>query len=162
MNIPTSDLCDKYRDEIKVFPAGFTNFGGKKFLSAPVKTMRSPCDLMGTVALMKSPGEGRVLVLDADNAGYYAIFGEQIAKIAMTTGWAGIIVNGYIRDSYEIASLDFGVWALGTCPRRPWEEKPSEEDALITIGDASIATGNYIYADPDGIIVADRQFAAPS
>jgi len=158
MNYPISDLCDEYRDETSVFPEGFINFGRKKFLGAPAKTVRAHCNLAGPIAILKSPGEGRVFVLDPDRTDYYAVFGGKMAHLAMESGWAGIIVNGYVRDADYIASLDFGVWALGACPRRPWEEEtPMEEDATLTIGEATLTTGHYIYADPDGLIVADRE-----
>jgi len=158
MEYPISDLCDEYRDETSVFPEGFINFGRKKFLCAPAKTVRAHCNLAGPIAILKSPGEGRVFVLDPDRTDYYAVFGGKMAHLAMESGWAGVIVNGYVRDADYIASLDFGVWALGACPRRPWEEEtPMEEDATLTIGEATLTTGHYIYADPDGIIVADRE-----
>ena len=41
-----------------------------------------------------------------------------IAGIAVDRGWAGLIVNGAIRDSVAIDALPIGIKALGTNPRK--------------------------------------------
>jgi len=77
MKYPTSDLCDEYREETSVFADGFINFGRSKYLGAPAKTARTQMNMAGTIAILKSPGEGRVLVFDPDRTDYFAVLGAR-------------------------------------------------------------------------------------
>ncbi len=44
--------------------------------------------------------------------------GDLIAASAVANGWAGVVINGAIRDRTAIAELPLGVKALGSNPRK--------------------------------------------
>ena len=44
-----------------------------------------------------------------------ALLGDNLAANAVKNGWSGIIVNGCIRDSEDIATMDLGVKVSGEC-----------------------------------------------
>ena len=44
------------------------------------------------------------------------LLGDILPEAAVKNNWAGIIVNGCIRDSDVIAEIDLGVFALSTIP----------------------------------------------
>ena len=66
---------------------------------------------------LEEPGNGRVLVVDAGASLRCAVLGDNLAANAQRNGWAGIIVNGCIRDSETIKGMaGLGVKALATHP----------------------------------------------
>ncbi|WP_456453105.1 RraA family protein, partial [Hydrogenimonas sp.] len=89
-----------------------------------------------------------------DVAGAYdAVVGENLMKLAHHNGWAGILVNGYVRDTHITTTISVGLWALGTCPRKSFEHNPGVRDAQLSFGGVTFRNGDYILADLDGIIV---------
>ena len=50
-----------------------------------------------------------------------ALMGDMIAKIAVSNKWAGVIINGAVRDTAILAELPIGLKALGLQP--PQERK---------------------------------------
>ena len=61
----------------------------------------------------------QVLVIDGRGSVRRALCGGNVAALAAVHGWAGLVVNGCIRDAHEIADLDLGVKAVGATPLRP-------------------------------------------
>ena len=76
-----------------------------------------------------------------------------IATSALENIWAGIIINGAIRDSALIATMDISVKALGTNPRKSAKDAKGEQDTVISFGGVDFIPGHYLYSDDDGIVV---------
>jgi regulator of ribonuclease activity A len=47
----------------------------------------------------REPGDGRVLVVDGGGSYRCALLGDNIANLALESGWAGIVIDGCVRDS---------------------------------------------------------------
>lgn len=80
--------------------------------------------------------------------------GDQIAKLAADNSWAGVIINGCIRDSAIINTLNIGVKALGTHPVKSLKKYPGEKGVAVNFGGVEFVPGNWVYSDEDGIIVS--------
>ena len=80
--------------------------------------------------------------------------GDRLAEIGANNGWAGLVINGAIRDSAGIDKLAIGVKALGTTARRGWTQGPSDRDVPVRLGGANFVSGQWVYADPDCVIVS--------
>ena len=105
--------------------------------------------------------EGDVLVVSNEEDDTRALMGEvMMAYLKYTKKIAGIILDGPIRDIDEIGRWDFPVYCTGTTPGGPYKEGPGEINVPISCGGISVAPGDIILADPDGIIVIPRQDAA--
>jgi len=102
---------------------------------------------------LESPGEGRVLVVDGGGSMRCALVGDRLAALGRDNGWAGIVVNGCVRDSVALDEVGFGVKALGTNPRPSGNLGAGEVDVAVTFGEATFATGAQLHADEDGVIV---------
>jgi regulator of ribonuclease activity A len=76
-----------------------------------------------------------------------------IAESAVANGWAGVVINGAIRDRLALAKLPFGVKALGSNPKKSTMTGRGEVDVPVVIDGVHIEPGNTIYCDPDGILV---------
>jgi regulator of ribonuclease activity A len=92
-------------------------------------------------------GESKVLVVDGGGSKRVAILGDQITQLAVQNQWAGIIVNGCIRDSAIIAQMDIGVKALATHPVKSIKTHPGEKGSVINFGGVEFVPGHWVYAD---------------
>ena len=124
-----------------------------------IKLDRNNADL---ITLLKGEdGKGKVVVVDADRE-YYAIVGEALMGFARESQFAGIIVNGYIRDTAQIKDIPVALYALGTCPRKYIPVTQGVRDVDLSFAGATIKTGDYLYADTDGIIVTEAPIVLAS
>jgi regulator of ribonuclease activity A len=104
-------------------------------------------------ATVSEPGDGRVLVVDGGGSLCYALLGDNIAEIAKSNGWAGVVLNACVRDSVALDELGFGVKALGTNPRPSLKGGEGDVDVPVTFGEVTFEAGAMLYADEDGVIV---------
>lgn len=156
MTFKTADLCDQFSDELQVLEPMFSNFGGNGTFHGPVVTLKVFEDNSLVRKALEGPGQGRVLVVDGGASMRCALVGDQLAELAVRNGWSGIVVNGCIRDSEAIASLDIGVQAIGTHPLKSVKRGEGQHDVELRFAGARIAPGSFLYADDDGIVVAAR------
>jgi regulator of ribonuclease activity A len=156
----TTDLCDEFGDGVRVAQPLFRDYGGASSFRGPVSTVRVFEDNVLVRGALEEDGRGRVLVVDGGGSTRCALVGDQLAALAHENGWAGIVVNGCIRDSAEISSIPVGVKALNTLPRRSAKEGTGERDVPVGFAGVELFPGEYLYADEDGIVVADRDLLA--
>ena len=105
---------------------------------------------------LETDGQQRVLVVDGGGSTRCALVGDRLAQLAYNNRWAGIVVNGCIRDSEEISGITVGVKALHAVPRKSSKEGAGERDVLVHFAGITFTPGHCLYADPDGIIVTDQ------
>ncbi|MNK89771.1 putative regulator of ribonuclease activity [compost metagenome] len=86
-----------------------------------------------------------------------ALVGDNLAKLAIDNGWAGIIVHGAIRDSAVIDSMGIGIKAVGTIPLRADRDAIGEIDIPTAFGGVIFTPGDWLYADADGVVVAAQR-----
>ncbi len=154
MQFTTADLCDAFgADEIQIAQPVFRSYGGSAHAFGRIHTIRIDEDNRGLVELLKNEkGHGDVVVVDARGA-HCAVVGDRLAGFARDNGWAGIIVNGYVRDTRITRTIDVGLWALGTYPRRSDKRAESERGVDVHFAGVTFRPGEYVYADHDGIVV---------
>ncbi len=155
--VRTADLCDAYESELQVAAPLLRSYGGVRAFSGLISTVRVYADNVLVRAALEEKGRGRVLVVDGGGSLRYALFGDRLAQLAQENGWNGIVVYGCIRDAQAIAAITIGVQALATCPRKSVKRGEGERDILVSFADVVFQPGHYLYADDDGIIVAERE-----
>ncbi|MES2974420.1 MAG: ribonuclease E activity regulator RraA [Pseudomonadota bacterium] len=152
MTTKTTDLCDACNEALAC-ELPFAGYGLRRAFAGPIRTMRYAQGLQALRDLVNQPGNGHVLVIDGSAAGWRAVLGDVMAERAVLNGWAGIVVNGMIRDCAEINGMDIGVKALGTAPRRASISGPSDVDVPLAFGGITFTPGAWLVADEDGVIV---------
>jgi regulator of ribonuclease activity A len=85
------------------------------------------------------------------------MLGDMLAKLGMENGWSGIIVFGCIRDADVIATIDIGVKALNTNPRKSLKRGLGDRDIPVSFAGITFNVGEYVYADTDGVIVSEKK-----
>ncbi len=103
-------------------------------------------------SVLSEPGRGRVLVVDGGASLHRALMGDVIAGIAVDTGWAGVVINGAVRDVAALASMDIGIKALGSNPRKSAKTGAGARDIPVSFGGATFTPGTEVYSDEDGIV----------
>ena len=153
MTFFTADICDEYSDKTFVLEAGYKNFGGAEKCQGNIVTLKLDKNNADLISLLRDEdGSGKVVVVDVDCA-YFAVVGENLMKFAHKNNYAGIVINGYVRDTFQIADIPVALFALGTCPRKSIPVTKGERDISLTFGGVDFNSGDYLYADTDGIIV---------
>jgi len=107
--------------------------------------------------LLGEPGDGAVIVVDGGGSTARALMGDMLAARARDNGWAGVIINGAIRDSAEIAGIDIGVKALGVNPAKSDKNGDGVTDVELHFGGARFRPGEWVYCDEDGILVSAQR-----
>lgn len=155
MTFQTTDLCDANEGKVRVVAPMFRSFGGKTRFTGPISTLKVFEDNSLVRSALETSGAGRVLVVDGGGSMRCAMVGDQLAALGVKNGWAGIVVYGCIRDSGPIAGMDIGVFALGTHPQKSVKKGAGDQDIPVTFGGVTFVPGHWLYADEDGVIVAD-------
>ncbi len=153
MPIVTADLYDEYGEDLQSVSIQFRSFGGVKAFSGPARTLRCHEDNALFKSIVSTPGNGSVAVVDGAGSLERALMGDMIATIAADNGWAGVIINGAIRDCVAISSLALGVKALGTNPRKSTKEGTGEADVTLQLDTCTVRPGAMVYSDEDGILI---------
>ncbi|HPA39809.1 MAG TPA: ribonuclease E activity regulator RraA [Phenylobacterium sp.] len=153
MAIGVADLCDANEDEIEVCELQMRDYGGRTAFSGPIRTVRCHEDNSLVKATLAEPGEGCVLVVDGGGSLHRALLGDMLGADAVKNGWAGVVVNGAVRDSAVLGTLDLGVKALGTHPMRSVKRGEGMVDVPVAFGGVVFVPGDRLYADEDGIAV---------
>lgn len=157
MTFTTADLYDKYGDDLKVALPIFKDYGAKRIFHGPISTVKAHEDNSLVRTALEEPGEGRILIIDGDESLRCAMLGDMLAKLGMENGWSGIIVFGCIRDADVIATIDIGVKALNTNPRKSLKQGLGDRDIPVSFAGITFNVGEYVYADTDGVIVSEKK-----
>ncbi|KAL0371693.1 UNVERIFIED_CONTAM: putative 4-hydroxy-4-methyl-2-oxoglutarate aldolase 2 [Sesamum calycinum] len=130
--VTTAEVCDAnpqliVSGELRALQPVFQIYGRRQVFSGPVVTLKV--------------FEDNVLIRE---------FLEEKVQ-AQNNGWAGIVVNGCVRDVDEINGCDIGVRALASHPVKANKKGIGEKHVPITIAGTRISDGEWLYADTDGL-----------
>ena len=157
---PTCDLYDKYLDQARVpSTMDWKSFGGTTTFWGVAITMKCLEDNSRLKELCYTPAPAstlpHLLVVDAGGSRRCAILGDLLAKEACHNQWAGVIVNGCVRDAAALAHIPLGIFALGTTPRKSTRRGEGQTNIPVQIGDVLCYPGDYVFADQDGVLILD-------
>src|SRR5262245_25180623 len=154
MAIVTADIYDTHHALLRVCELQFRSFGRHMSFYGECSTVTTFEDHTPVLKALSEPGHGRVLVVDGSGSLRIGLMGDRLAGIGAENGWAGLVINGAIRDSASINALPIGVKALGATARRGWAPGPSQRDVSVAFGGVRFSPGDWIYADEDCVLVS--------
>ena len=156
----TCDICDHYKEDnsgaLRVFPPLFHSYGGLDSCSGLIVTVKCFEDNAILKSELEKEGRGRVMVVDGGNSMRRALTGGNLATIATKNGWAGIVVNGCIRDVEELSALSICIMALGVNPLPPVKKNSGMTGEPLNLFGFWIQPGEFIVADRNGIAVVPQ------
>lgn len=150
------DLCDQHFEQLQVMEPLLQSYGAKTIFCGQAVTVKCFEDNSLVKDLASTPGAGKVMVVDGGGSVRRALLGDMIAEQAVKNGWAGFIIYGAIRDVAAINQMNLGVKALTACPVKTEKRGLGDKGVNVQFGGVSIAEGNYIYADLNGVVVAEE------
>ncbi len=154
----TCDLCDAQRAQpqagFRVLPPQFRSFGKHAAFQGRVVTVRVFEDNTSVREIVNEPGDGRVLVVDAGQSVRRAVLGGNLAAAAARNGWAGVLVDGAVRDVHELAACALGVFALACIPMATDKRHAGLRDVEVHIQGVAVHPDDWLYADVDGVVLA--------
>jgi regulator of ribonuclease activity A len=158
----TPDICDAFADEVRVVDPILQSFGGLPRFAGPIATIKCFEDNSRVRERVAEPGGGRVLIVDGGGSLHRALLGDRLARQAADNGWAGIVINGCVRDVEILREIPIGIMALNRCPMKTKKRGHGELDVPVTFAGVTFSKGEQLYADENGVLVADRALPAQS
>lgn len=150
----TPDLADA-APEARALLLPWQDFGGLREFAGRAVTIKCFEDNSLVKALVQTPGEGRVIVVDGGESRRRALLGDQLAAAAVENGWSGLVIAGVVRDVEILETLQLGIKALGACPQKTDKRGEGQQDIEVAIGGTTVRSGDYIYADRNGVLVSE-------
>ena len=157
MKFATCDLCDSHKNDasghFRVLPPVFKKFGGVEKFCGEVVTIKCFEDNSLVKAAVDSAGQGRVLVVDGGASLRRALLGGNLGTAAANNGWAGVVIDGCVRDVAELAQCSTGIRALAAMPLPTEKRGEGQRDVAVQIQGVWVRPGDWLYADEDGMVV---------
>ncbi len=156
MEFTTADLCDAFPQSVRLVEPLFREYGLIEQFAGPIETVKVFEDNTLLRQVLEENGRGRVLVVDGGGSLRCALVGGRLAALAQHNGWSGLLIHGCVRDSAEIRRIKVGIRALNTAPRASSKQGGGERGGAVAFAGVSFSPGQCLYADGDGILLADR------
>jgi 4-hydroxy-4-methyl-2-oxoglutarate aldolase len=108
-------------------------------------------------AAMAAVQQGEVLVLTMPEPRPVGLVGDLLATQAKAQGAAAILVDASIRDVEELAELGLPIWARWVRVKGAAKDVAGSIGQPVTVGGATIRTGDLLVLDADGVAVVEHE-----
>jgi 3-hexulose-6-phosphate synthase/6-phospho-3-hexuloisomerase len=133
-------------------------FQGIRLVGRAVTVRTYPGDWAKPVEAIDVAEEGDVIVVDAGGLGP-AIWGELATHSALQKGLAGVVIDGAIRDTYDIGQMTLPAFAKLIMPNAGEPKGFGEIGVPVTVGNQKVEVGDWILGDDDGVVVLPKSMA---
>lgn len=165
----TCDLCDTFKNDssgdFRVLPPVFRDFGAVRKFFGPVVTVKCFEDnslvktAVDSIGFEETPAGrvGKVLVVDGGGSLRRALLGGNLGSAAARNGWAGVVIDGCVRDVAELAGHAVGIRALASMPLPTEKRHEGQKDQAVQLQGVWVRPGDWLYADEDGVVVSSQR-----
>ncbi|MDP9936786.1 4-hydroxy-4-methyl-2-oxoglutarate aldolase [Paenarthrobacter nicotinovorans] len=108
-------------------------------------------------AVLNAPA-GSVLVVDMQGA-EHGHWGEILAAAAQHRGIAGLVIDGGVRDTDEMAEMDFPVFSRSVTVVGTAKDYAGDFSSPVRVGGLTVRAGDLVVGDADGVVVLPRDAA---
>ena len=148
----TADLCDDH--SLIIAKPIFKSYGSRTHCFGKIKTVEAIEDNSYVKKLLQEDGSGYVMVVDGRGSEKCALVGDNLAALGAKNNWSGIIVNGCIRDSMEINSIDISIKAINLVPNKSEKKDIGKYGLDLNFAGVIFKENDFLYSDPDGIVIS--------
>ena len=149
--LDTTTLADAAKHLRVLDPALRPLAPGRKLAGRAV-TVAANGGLLPVLDGLERAGPGDVLVVDG-GGGPPALAGELFASEALRRGLAGIVIDGYCRDTSELRTIELPFYARGCVPNAFGPGAEAGAPGPVRCGGVEVAPGDVLIGDDDGIVV---------
>jgi len=162
-------LSDSQLDDWRSIPAAIVgdSLNRARCLDAGIKSLTRGTRLVGQARTVQVPAgdnaaihvavalaaPNEILVIDACAHPDTAVWGDILTTAARKAGLGGVILDGAVRDAAEIIENGFPVFCRAISPRGPQKGSFGMIDGSVAVGGVSVASGDLIIADDDGVAI---------
>ena len=101
----------------------------------------------------------KVLVVDGGASLRRALLGGNLGAAAARNGWAGVLIDGCVRDVAELGVLPVGIRALASNPMPTEKRNEGQQNVPVQIQGVWVRPGDWLYADEDGVVISAQRLA---
>jgi len=150
--LDASTVCDADKS-LRVLPAAIRPVSAGSRLLGRAVTAHARDDLLSVLGALRRGGPGDVLVVAAGGS-QHAVAGELFAGEAARRGMAGIVIDGFCRDTATLKRMVIPVYARGATPRAAGAMVVPQVNVPVLLGTVTVHPGDILLGDDDGIVVA--------
>jgi 4-hydroxy-4-methyl-2-oxoglutarate aldolase len=155
--IPTATLHEAYGQK-GAFYANIRPIRPGMKLCGPVVTVKArPADnlIVHKAIYVSRPGD--VMLVDTGSYAEGGFWGEIMTVAAIQRGIAGLVTDGSVRDTDEIAEMGFPVFSQGISIKGTSKDCLGAINHAIVFSGVMVKPGDLIAADSDGVVVVARE-----
>jgi regulator of ribonuclease activity A len=157
MEFTVPDICDEYLPDLQVLDPIFRPYGGRRKFYGEIVTIKCFEDNSLVKQTLAENGAEKVMVVDGGGSLRCALLGDMLAAMAAKNGWQGVLIFGCVRDVEILETIDIGVSALNSFPKKSEKRGLGEMNVPVHFAGADFLPGQYLYADENGIVVAEKK-----
>jgi 4-hydroxy-4-methyl-2-oxoglutarate aldolase len=127
----------------------------------PEENKEGASAIQGALDAIDEAPPGSVYVMALENGLDYAGIGGLMSTAMKFRNLAGAVVDGSVRDTAQIARLQFPVFSRGVVPSTTVNHyRFAGKNILVNCGGVEVHPGDIIVADMDGVVVVPSEHAA--
>jgi 4-hydroxy-4-methyl-2-oxoglutarate aldolase len=123
------------------------------FVGAAITAETGPSDNLAILAAVAVGQRGDCLIAAADGFCHTAVAGDNVCWMARNAGFSGLVIDGMCRDLDGMLSIGIPTFARGITPNSCVRSGPGRVGFPVVAGGVSVASGDIIVGDRDGIVV---------
>jgi 4-hydroxy-4-methyl-2-oxoglutarate aldolase len=125
--------------------------------AAPAVTVDcGPRDNLGLFIAIELAQPGDVVMLATGAYEGTSVLGDHVAAMARNKGVVAIVTDGLVRDVEGLLQVGLPVYCRGVSPNSPYKSGPCEVGTSITLGGVTVASGDLVVGDRDGVVVVPQ------
>ncbi|MEM9144691.1 MAG: S-adenosylmethionine--2-demethylmenaquinone methyltransferase [Pseudomonadota bacterium] len=159
VTLPVADICDRFPDRARVLGAQFRLFTAVTYFAGPCRLIALHASDEFLSSTLSSPGDGAVAVVGVGAHPGPAVFGDGMARAAQNNGWAGVVIDGALRDVALIRPRGIGIAATEVRPMIARDGPAGSEAQHMMIAGVRLRSGDWIVVDEDGAVALDGSLA---
>ncbi len=153
--LDTACICDATKT-FRVMDPGIRPVYTETKMIGIARTVHCRSDFLSVIKALEEAQEDEVLVIDAEGD-KIAFAGEMFATEAQRKKLAGMVIDGGCRDVKQIRKIRFPVFARYQTPMAGGASKIFKTQITVQCGGISVAPGDIMFGDDDGIVVMNEK-----
>ncbi|NQX28685.1 methyltransferase [Microbacteriaceae bacterium VKM Ac-2854] len=157
--VPTANIGDA-QERFGIAPGLHPVWKGARLAGRAFTVWTRPGDNLLIHDALRAAAPGDVIVVNGGGDVTRALIGDLIGLRAATTGIAGFVIDGAVRDADTLGEMGFPVFARGVSPAGPYKHGPGRLDEPVAISGVVCSPGDLVVADADGVVIVQAAAAA--